>query len=472
MALRTAASEIENPLTTNQKIFRAAVVVGFFSIFAKLAVTAKELVVAQWFGRGDAIDAFLIAFLLPSFVVNLVAGSFNAALIPTFIQVRDIEGRDAAQRLFSSVMVWSLGLLVCVSLLMGLLAQYYLPFLASGFGPAKLVLTRKLLCVLLPFVVISGLVIIWSSVLNAGERFALPAISPIFSPLVIVAFLALGGRQWGIYAIAWGTILGVSMEGILLGSVLKAKGFHLKPRWYGMNANMRQVAGQFIPMLAGALLMGSTTLIDQAMAAMLSPGSVAALNYANKVISALLGFGSVSLTTAVLPYFSQMVAKQDWAGCRHTVITYSRLIIMASVPLTLLLILFSTPLVGLLYQRGAFSATDTLVVSRVQALLVLQIPFYSLGMIYVRLITALKNNSILMMISLWNAVVNVVLNYVLMNSMGVAGIALSTSIVYFFSSLILTWCAWAALSKNMRIQAAEVCQHDEFARKNLDASSS
>ena len=234
MSLSLLDIERKIPLSTNRKIFRAAIIIGFFSLLVKLGSTAKEIAVAQWFGREDAIHAFLIAFLLPSFVVNLIAGSLNAALIPTFIQVRDVEGREAAQRLFSSVMVLSLGLLVCLSLLMGLLAPYYLPLLGSGFGAAKLMLTRKALYVLLPFVVISGLVVIWSSILNAGERFALPAVAPILSPLVIVAFLALGGRVWGIYAIGWGTIIGVSMEGVLLASVLRARGFHLTPHWHGM----------------------------------------------------------------------------------------------------------------------------------------------------------------------------------------------------------------------------------------------
>jgi putative peptidoglycan lipid II flippase len=88
-------------LTPGRKIFNAAISVAVCSGIAALGSTAKELVVARWFGRGDALDAFLIAFLLPSFLVNLVAGSFNAATIPTFIQVRDKQEKEAAQRLFA-----------------------------------------------------------------------------------------------------------------------------------------------------------------------------------------------------------------------------------------------------------------------------------------------------------------------------------------------------------------------------------
>jgi len=105
IGLRSVAPDRQ--LTANQKILRAIVVVSLCSIVAKLGATGKELAVAAWFGRGDAVDAFLIALLVPSTVVGLVASSFSGALIPTYIQVREEQGQEAAQELFSSVQVAS-----------------------------------------------------------------------------------------------------------------------------------------------------------------------------------------------------------------------------------------------------------------------------------------------------------------------------------------------------------------------------
>src|SRR5438128_1429578 len=317
---------IRIPPTANWKILRAAVLMASLSFVAKLGSTAKELVVAHQYGRGDVLDAFLIALMLPSFCVTLVATSFNAALIPTFIQVRDQESREAAQRLFSSVMVWSVGLLVGVALVVGLLAPYYLPLLASAFGPAKLVLTRRLLYILLPYVVLSGVVVNLTAVLNAGEKFGLPAFTPIITPLAVVIFIVVSSRLWGILSLAFGTIVGISVEAATLAWALKAGGISLRLRWCGMDAHMRQVMAQYLPMVAGAFLMSGTNLVDQSMAAMLAPGSVAALGYGNKVTALVSGTCTAALGAAVLPYFSQMVARQDWNACRHTLRTYLRLI--------------------------------------------------------------------------------------------------------------------------------------------------
>jgi putative peptidoglycan lipid II flippase len=433
-------------LTPGRKIFNAAASVAACSAMVGLGSTAKELLVARWFGRGDALDAFLIAFLLPSFLVNLVAGSFNSAMIPTFIQVREREGKEAAQKLFSGVMVVSLGLLVGVSLAVGVLAPYFLPLLGSGFSPAKLMLTRRLLYALLPFIALSGLAVAWTAVLNAGERFGLPALSAILTPLSIIAFLLLLGRAWGIFTLAVGTVTGVALQAAVLGWMLSVRGVRLEPRWYGWDPSLRKVIGQYAPMLAGALLMGSTELVNQSMAAMLEPGSVAALNYARKVVSLFIVVGATPLSTAALPYFSQMVANRDWSGCRHTLRVYSRAIVLVTVPITLGLVTFSHPLIKIVFQRGAFTAVDTAVVSRVQAFLSLQIPFYILAQLGVRFISALKRNSMLMMIAGVNLVLNIIFNLILMRYAGVAGIALSTSFVYLVSCALV----YASIARSLR----------------------
>src|SRR5207245_8787477 len=93
---------------------------------------------------------------------------------------------------------------------------YYLPLLGSGFTGAKLLLTRRLLYIVLPIVVLNGAITIWSSVLNAGEKFALPALTPVLTPLVALLILFLRGGTWGIFALATCTVAGTVLEASLL----------------------------------------------------------------------------------------------------------------------------------------------------------------------------------------------------------------------------------------------------------------
>ncbi|AFZ14313.1 virulence factor MVIN family protein [Crinalium epipsammum PCC 9333] len=422
--------------SVNRQIFGAAIIVAIGTAFVKVLTVGKELVVAWKFGTGDAIDAFLIALIVPSFIINVVAGSFNAALIPTYIKVRDHEGREASQRLFSTVMVWSLGLLVITTVLMLLSAPLYLPQIASGFSPEKLDLTFQLFFMMSPVVLVNGIQVIWGAVLNAGERFALVALVPTITPTITVLFLLLG-QSWGSFALAAGIVCGSMMELVILGVVLKRQGISLLPRWYGLDANVRQVAGQYAPMIAGALLMSSTNIVDQAMAAMLLPGSVAALNYGNRVIAFPMALISTGLSTAIIPYYSKMIATENWTGVRDTLKHYLLSIFKITVPLTCFFFFFSNQIISILFKRGSFSVEDVHVVTQVQAFFCLQMPFYVGGILLVRLISAIRYNHILMWAAVVNLISNVSLNYLFVKYWGVAGIALSTSCVYLISFMFL-----------------------------------
>lgn len=396
----------------------------------------KELVVAWRFGTEDALDAFLIALLVPSFIINVVAGSFDAALIPTYIQVREQEGMKAAQRLFSGATVWSVVLLGITTVLIVVTAPLYLPWIASGFSPEKLHLTSRLLCAISPVILLNGIVTTWGAVLNAGERFALAALAPIITPAITIIFL-LVARSWGVFALAAGLVCGAVLEMIILGAGLKHQGISLRPRWYGLDTHLRQVTGQYAPMVAGAILICSAGLIDQSMAAMLSPGSVAALNYGNRVIASPLSLVDIALSTAVIPYFSKMVACEDWIGVRRTFKYYLQFIFIITVPLTGFFLVFSEPIIQILFQRGSFTAQDTHLVARIQAFYALQLPCYAATILVVRLISAMKSNQLLM----WNSgcciVINVLLNYLFIQWFGVSGIALSTTCIYTFSLFFL-----------------------------------
>jgi putative peptidoglycan lipid II flippase len=434
--------------TTNGKILSATIVIASLSFSTKLVTIVKEIIVAASFGTGDAIDAFLIAFLIPSFAIAVIGGSFNAAFIPTYIQVREKEGSIKAQKLFSNVMVWSIGLLVIATLIMILAAPYYLPLIAKGFSVNKLSLTCKLLYVLSPIVVLYGINTIWGAVLKAGERFALVAVSPVITPAVVIVFLSLVGKSLGIMALTLGTACGMAMEVVLLGFVLRRKGVSLWPKWHGLDSHLRQVAGQYLPMMSGAFLLGITWPINQGMAAALGSGSVAALNYGNKLIAFPTGLATTALGTAVIPYFSNMVTIKDWDGIHHTLNRYMRWLFATTIPFTIILILISQPLVSIIFQRGSFSAEDTDLVARIQALFAIQIPFYIAGVFLARLISSFKASNLLMWGAFISLIVNIALNYLFMQWFGVAGIALSTSVVYFVSFCFLSYMLLALLKQS------------------------
>ncbi|PSB09471.1 virulence factor MviN [Pleurocapsa sp. CCALA 161] len=420
----------------NRQIFTATILIGLLTGLSKFASVGKELIVAWRFGTGDELDSFVMAMVVPSFVISVVAGSFSSALIPTYIKVREQQGQKAAQQLFSGIMTRAIGLLIVTAIAIAITAPIYLPLLASGFSSEKLDLTTRLLWSLSPSILLSGIINIWGGVLNAGEKFALAAVSPIITPLTTAAML-LAFPSWGIYALVGGLICGSLIEMIILGIGLLQQGVSVRPQWSKQDANLNLVIKQYFPVIIGAFLMCSTGLVDQSMAAMLSPGSVAALGYANRVIALPLTLVTLALGTAVVPYFSQTIAKRDWRKISHTFNYYLRLIFMTTIPLTIFFILASKLIVQLLFERGSFNAEDTQVVSQIQVFYALQIPFYISAIFVVKLINSLSINHFLAWGSAINLVANIIGNYIFVQWIGVAGIALSTSCVYLISFVFL-----------------------------------
>lgn len=423
----------------NRRILAASVLVGALTLLSLIAGLARDMAVAHHYGRGDAVDAFLIAFMLPALATNVIGGSLNAVLIPAVVQVAQRDGNAAAERLLSSAALCALAVLLVTSAVLAAVFPLTLSIIARSFDPGKQALTRSLFYMLLPAITIGAIAMVWSGMLNAQRRFAAAAAAPLLVPVVTIVFILLFSHRWDVKALVAGTIVGMIAHCLMLVVALRRRGLPVVPRWYGMSPALRGAIRQFVPMSAGAVLMSGTAIIDQAMAAMLEAGSVAALNYGGKLASALNGLGATALGTALLPHFSQMIATGDLRSLRHSIATWSKLVFASSLGATLLLVALSEPLVRVLFERGAFTGEDTRIVAFVQTFSLLQVPFYLLGIIYVRAISALQRNTLLMWGSAISLVLNVVMNLILMKYIGVAGIALSTAIVYLVAWIFLGW---------------------------------
>jgi putative peptidoglycan lipid II flippase len=424
--------------TVHRGILHAAISVGAAGIIVKLVATAKEIAVASVYGRSDAMDAFLAAALIPSLLVNLISESMNQALVPTLVRVREQEGRERAQQLLSNSMLWMCLFLGAASALMALLAHGFFPLIASHFPPAKLALSIRLFYGLLPIVLLTGIATNCAAILNTLDRFALPALAPAVISVSIVAGALCFGSRFGIWAMVYATLAGSLLHVVIVAWMMEAHGYSFRLRWHGMTEATREVAGQYGPVLLSSVVASGGLLVDQSMAALLPAGSVSALVYANRFVSVVLTLLAGAVSTAIVPYFSRMIAHHDWAGCRHTLRTWSLLTALASIPIAVLLIAGARPLVRVAYEHGHFGPGDTKIVASVLAMYAIQIPFYVTSRVYYRFIVAMRRTDLVLYCGTLNLGLDIVLNLILMHWFGVAGIALATSL-WTISTFFFLW---------------------------------
>ena len=443
-ALATIGRQFQGE-SVNRNNFRAAVSVTAVGIVVKLAATFKEVAVAGVYGRSDVMDAFLAAALLPGLLINLISESMNQALVPTLIRVREHEGHTRAQELLSSSMLVMCLLLGAVTALMALAARGVFPLIASHFPAAKMELGIQLFYGLLPVVLITGIATNCTAVLNTLHRFALPALAPLTIPFAIMAGALTLGSRLGIWVMVYSTLAGSLVHAALVAWMMDSHGYRFRLRWYGMTQATREVAQQYGPVLLSGVVASGGLLVDQSMAAMLPAGSVSALVYGNRFVSVAISLLAGAVSTVLTPYFSRMIAHRDWAACRHTLNTWVRLTALVSAPVAAILIAASHVIVRLAFQRGAFTARDTAVVSTVMAMYAIQIPFFVVSRVFYRFIVAMRRTDLALYCGVLNLLLDIVLNLVLMRWFGVAGIALATSLWTVSTFLFLWYWTWKLL---------------------------
>ena len=208
-------------LGTGMRIFRAATIVAGATLIVKFGGLAKELTVAGYFGRSDDLEAFMMALLLPSFMLSIIAGGSNSSIIPVLVDLRVNHGRSEAQRLMSSVACLGGGLLLTVALLLALAAPLILPGLCPGFSQEKLKMTERIFYWLLPALFIRGFSAMWADILNAGHKFALASLTPLATSLSIALALLALGRSYGANTLVGAFLVGSFVEATLLSSALR-----------------------------------------------------------------------------------------------------------------------------------------------------------------------------------------------------------------------------------------------------------
>jgi len=287
-------------------------------------------------------------------------------------------------------------------------------------------------------VLITGIATNCAAVLNTLDRFAIPALAPAVISISVLGGALVFGARFGIWAIVYGTLAGSVLHAVIVGAMMEARGYRFRLHWHGMTAAAREVAGQYGPVLLSSVVASGGLLVDQSMAAMLPAGSVSALVYANRFVAVLLSLSAGAVSTGIVPYLSRMIAHGDWNACRQTLRTWARLTAFVSVPVAVLLIAGARPLVRVAFEHGRFGARDTTVVASVLAMYAIQIPFFVISRVYYRFVVAMRRTDLILYCGILNLGLDIVLNLVLMRWMGIAGIALATSL-WTVSTLVYCW---------------------------------
>ena len=431
---------------------RAALIVALMTIFVGISQVLLELVVASKFGTHPDLDAFYLAYILPAALVNVLAGgAILGAFSPAYLRVLTDFGDAAARELVGQAFLLLFAWLLIVSVVLVMCYPFLWGLGGPRYAPHAKALAVELFQMLLPFLILNGLSSLLCATLAARRRFALSSIAPALVPTIALVFLLAAKTTLGISALVIGLVLGASLQCAVLLVVLIRERLIKFSKTVVDSAQIRAVFGHYAWMLGAAALLAGISIVDQAMAGSLEAGSVAKLNFGTKLITMGLAFLTVIIGNAALPYFSRMVLEKDWTVLWWNLRKPLACIFLLGVLVALGLFFFSEPVVRVVYERGAFTHSDSMAVARVQSYNALYIPFYLVGVVGWRMLNALQRNDILIGVAGSTFLLNVASNLLLMPYLGIEGIVFGKTFVYGFWAVVILFFLRRKLMDNQSV---------------------
>lgn len=424
-------------MSETKNITKAASIVGSATFISRILGYVRDAVIAAYFGAGTYADVFFIAYRIPNFFRRLVGeGALTISFIPVFTEELTLKSRERARVLASRAFTFFTIILAALTIAGIIFSQQIVEITAPGFAniPNKLATTISLTRWMFPFLFFICLVALGMGVLNSLRHFAAPALSPVWFNLSMIGstiFLIPFFKE-PVYALAFGVVFGGALQ--FLYQLPYLKRYDMFP---GLDFNFKDPAIKKIVllMLPAALATGVdqiNILIISRFASGLKEGSISYLYYADRIVELPMGVFVIAVATAVLPSMSVYAVKEDWAGFKESLSFAIRLVTFITIPATVGLIALGTPIVAMLFQRGAFDHEATR--GTVYALW-----FFSIGLaafggrrIMVSAFYSLKDTLTPVIVGCVAVIANIIFCYLLIGPLKHGGLALAAS----FSSIV------------------------------------
>ena len=409
-------------------MIRSIITVSTGTLASRLLGFLRDAMLAALLGTGPVADAFLAAFQLVNIVRRLLTeGALNAALVPTWLRLRDTEGAGAAAAFAGRVLGSVSAALVIVTLVIGLSMPLVMRVLAPGFaGTDTLQLAIDDARLMLPYLAFAGPATVMLALASAQGRFGLTAFSPLLFNIALIAVMAVlvvARQEAGVVATLLAATIGIAgLLQLLILTLRRRDADAATPLRVSFDAEMRGFFARALPAMianSGPQLLAVTGAII----ASSSPSAVSWLYFANRLIELPLGIVGVAMGTVLVPELTRALRSGGKADVAHAESRGLELAVGLALPAMLGLIVLAQPIARLLFEHGAFTAADAAATAEVLIWLALGLPAHVLVKALSPAFFAREDTVAPLLATVKGAVVAIVLAVLLGHFFGPKGIA-------------------------------------------------
>lgn len=404
----------------------------------------RDQVMAFFFGGGWLNDAFNVAYNIPNLLRRLFGeGALSTAFVPLYNDIGIKKDRDA-QIEYALNVISILTLFLLILTVMGIaLAPLIVRLLYPGLNPATTVVAIKLTRIIFPYLFFIGLSSTFIAILNSHDYFFMTGLSSALLNIGMIACVLVPYKVWGltaeelIYPAGWGVILGGLLQTLINFPYLKRVGYRFKFIIRFTGEALATLWKRFIPAMIGIGIRELNLIADALMASFLPIGSITALGYGNRLMQLPLGIFAISASTAVLPAFSRHISRNEYPELSQSMRFTCLSLAYIMLPVTTLILVYASDMVSVLFGYGAFDSKAVLMSSQALVFYSLGLIFYSLNQTLTPLFYAKGDTRTPVKLAAAMVLLNITLNFVLMQFMYHRGLAFSTSITAMVNFTIL-----------------------------------
>jgi len=424
-----------NPAPGRQagRIARSTAFFSAATAASRVAGLGREVVAASYYGVYGPMSAFTIAFQVPNLVRSLFAdAALQPAFVPIFTEQLEKKNYREAFRLASTLLLLITLVLGAITALFVLLAPVIMPVFAPGFKSQLLDLTVTLSQVLFPILILLGISGVVVGVLNSYDRFGAFAISPLFWNLAIIVVTVLLAPSFHgqnrIYAYAIGILVGTLVQLLIPAWDLRNTPFKFEWSFEWRNPDVRRVLLLMLPVTISLGLINFNMLINSLFGSLVSDQSPAAIDKAFRIYQLPQGIFSVAIATVLFPTLARFASRGEMENLRATMANGMRQILFVLVPAAAAILVLSTPMIRLIYQRGEFNAEQTALVATALFWFAFSLPTNGLYLLQTRTFFSLQRPWMATGLAGLDLVVSALGAFLLYKPFGTGGIVAGTGI--------------------------------------------
>jgi putative peptidoglycan lipid II flippase len=425
-----------------QGLFRSFFTVSFYTFLSRILGFVRDIFIAKFLGSTVTSDAFFVAFRLPSFFRRVLAeGAYSAALIPVFSGVV-IDSRD--DREAADFVENTMSLLLFVTVILTFIFYFGMPYiiqvLAPGFSTNKEAfdLAVHFGKIIFPYLIFISLVAHFTSIINVHGKFAAGAFAPAILNISFILSLFLLTPQLSSagHALSYGVLIGGLFQFIFMYQAI-LKFYRPRIRIPQLNKKLKKFFRLFFPGVIGSGVIQLNIIIGTIIASFLPVGAISHIYYADRLNQLPLAIFGIAMGIVLLPGLSKAIKNDNKKEINDTQNRSLEFALLISLPSAVGLYILSTPIIHILFERGAFLAEDTLYTAQVLSIFSLGLPAYILIKILVTCFFAREDTKTPLYVAVVSVIINVVLSLLLISTMREMGIALATAISAWVNAFLL-----------------------------------